>query len=55
LVEHLGPDRIVFVGRELTKIYEEGVRGSASDIKAYYAQHPEKIRGEFVVVISGLV
>lgn len=53
LVEHLAEDRLVFVGRELTKIYEEGVRGSPKEIQEYYVQHPDKVRGEFVVIVSG--
>ncbi len=54
LEEHLGSDRAVFVGRELTKVFEEGVRGSAKEVREYYRQHLDKVRGEFVVVVSGL-
>ncbi len=54
LSTHLTDDRIVFVGREMTKVFEEGVRGSAKDVERYYQENPDKIRGEFVLVVSGL-
>ena len=47
------PDRPVAVCRELTKVYEEVVRGSASELaERYAAQAP---RGEVVLVIGGAV
>ena len=47
------PDRPVAVCRELTKVYEEVVRGSASELaERYGAQAP---RGEVVLVIGGAV
>ena len=45
------PDRPVAVCRELTKVYEEVVRGSASELAARYAE--EAPRGEVVLVIGG--
>lgn len=48
--ESLG-DRQVCVAREITKIYEEFFRGTASAALAYYTQRPP--RGEVVVLISG--
>ena len=47
------PDRPVAVCRELTKVYEEVVRGSASELAARYAS--EAPRGEVVLVIGGAV
>jgi 16S rRNA (cytidine1402-2'-O)-methyltransferase len=49
--EFMGPDRQVCVARELTKMYEEYKRGTASEVKAYYEAHPPK--GEIVIVIEG--
>jgi 16S rRNA (cytidine1402-2'-O)-methyltransferase len=47
------PDRPVAVCRELTKVYEEVVRGSASELaQRYGADAP---RGEVVLVIGGAV
>jgi 16S rRNA (cytidine1402-2'-O)-methyltransferase len=45
------PGRRVCVARELTKIYEEFVRGSAEDVLAHYQANPP--RGEIVVLIAG--
>lgn len=51
LVEHCGPDRTVSVSRELSKKFEETVRGTAASVKAHFEAHPPK--GEFVVVVGG--
>lgn len=53
LAGYLEEDRKVVVARELTKIYEEVVRGSAKEVKEYFEKNKDKIRGEFVVIISG--
>ena len=47
----LDPERPVAVCRELTKIHEEIVRGSASELARRYADEPP--RGEVVLVIGG--
>lgn len=49
--EFFGAERDVCVVRELTKIYEEYKRGTATEVKNYYEQHPPK--GEIVVIIDG--
>lgn len=41
----------VTIGRELTKMFEQVLAGSIDEIIGYYEQHPEKIKGEFVVLI----
>ena len=48
-----GADRQAFVGRELSKMHEQCVQGSLSDIEENLdsASIPEK--GEFVIVVSG--
>jgi len=46
----LDPDRQVAVCRELTKLHEEVVRGSAAELAARYAQ--EVPRGEIVLVVG---
>ncbi len=40
----------VMVARELTKIHEEFVIGSPADLLAHFAAHPDRLRGEFVVI-----
>lgn len=52
LEEVLGEDREVVVARELTKIHEETVRGSAAEVKVYFEENSDKVRGEFVVIIG---
>ncbi len=52
LKEHLKENRKVAVARELTKIYEEVVQGSIGEVRAYFDNDPDKIRGEFVVIVS---
>lgn len=45
-------ERPVFVARELTKVYEEHLRGSAADI-AVRLERRSEIKGELVLVIAG--
>lgn len=44
-------DRQVSVSRELTKMFEETVRGSLSEVIAYFNE--KGVKGEFVVVMAG--
>lgn len=50
-VEFFGADRRGCVCRELSKMYEEIKRGTVSELKEYYTQHPPK--GEIVIVVEG--
>ena len=50
LMEAMGPDRRVCVSRELTKIHEENVRGSLSEVIDYFSQ--KDVKGEIVIVIG---
>lgn len=50
LQEHLGPNRVIVVGRELTKMHEEVFRGTITEAQNYF--HKENIRGEFVILIT---
>jgi 16S rRNA (cytidine1402-2'-O)-methyltransferase len=49
-LSELDPDRPVAVCRELTKVHEEVVRGSAAELAARYADEPP--RGEVVLVVG---
>ena len=49
LLEHLG-DRTTVVGRELTKLYEEVIRGNLSDIIMHFSK--SKVKGEIVIMIG---
>ena len=47
----LGAERRLAVARELTKVYEEIIRGTVAETRAHFAAHPA--RGEITLVIGG--
>jgi 16S rRNA (cytidine1402-2'-O)-methyltransferase len=49
--EFFGENRNVSVSRELTKVFEETIRGTISEIILHFLNHT--IKGEFVIVIEG--
>lgn len=51
LEEFTGGERRLVIGRELTKIHEEFIRGTVTEVKESYAERTPK--GEFVVVLGG--
>jgi 16S rRNA (cytidine1402-2'-O)-methyltransferase len=51
LIDNMGSKRRISVSRELTKIYEETIRGDLSYIFTYFKN--KKLKGEFVIVIEG--
>ena len=51
LAKHLAADRQVVICRELTKVFEEVVSGTAQELLAYFEKNSEKVRGEFVVIV----
>lgn len=53
LSECIVPPRRVAVAREMTKMYEEVVRGDIKEVKNYFGKKKDKIRGEFVVIVEG--
>ncbi|MFZ2831735.1 MAG: 16S rRNA (cytidine(1402)-2'-O)-methyltransferase [Minisyncoccia bacterium] len=53
LEKFCGAERGVIVARELTKIYEEFVRGTIVEVRAHFAENPDRLRGEFVVIVMG--
>ncbi len=50
LRDKIDPERPVAVSRELTKLYEETVKGTLTELITYFEQKP--IKGEFVIVIG---
>ena len=46
------PDRTLVIARELTKMFEEVVRGTVTEVAEYFTTHPDKVRGEFVVMVG---
>lgn len=53
IIEFISADRLVMVGREISKMHEQMVRGTATEVLAYFTAHPDKVRGEIVIVIAG--
>ncbi|MBR6632140.1 MAG: 16S rRNA (cytidine(1402)-2'-O)-methyltransferase [Alistipes sp.] len=51
IAETMGDERRVAVVREITKKFEQTVRGSVKDVLAHFRSHEPK--GEFVIVIAG--
>ncbi len=49
---YLESGRKICIARELTKMYEQKIIGDISTVYTYFLEHPEKIKGEFVVVID---
>ncbi len=45
--------RRILVSREITKIYEEHFIGSPEEVLAHFTDNPDRVRGEFVVVVEG--
>jgi 16S rRNA (cytidine1402-2'-O)-methyltransferase len=50
LEEVCGPDRPVSVSREISKMFEETVRGTLTEVRAHFTEHG--VKGEFVIVLG---
>ncbi len=50
LIQSMQPQRLLVVGRELTKKFEEIVRGSPADLLEHWQNNP--LKGEIVILIS---
>lgn len=51
LSEYMGTDRRVSVSREISKLYEETVRGTLEEVINHFSVN--EARGEFVIVLEG--
>jgi 16S rRNA (cytidine1402-2'-O)-methyltransferase len=51
-ISFFGKERQASVSRELTKMFEENVRGSLEEILNYFANKP--VKGEIVIIVAGL-
>jgi len=50
-IEYFGKDRQCCVSRELTKIFEENIRGTLQEVCGYFK--PKTIKGEIVIIVRG--
>lgn len=55
LIAVLGADKEIVVARELTKTFETFNRGSASDVRAFMLEDSNQQRGEFVLMVRGVL
>lgn len=46
--------REVVIAREITKMFEEFVKGDIDFVKSYFETNKDKIRGEFVVIVDAI-
>ncbi len=53
LSQVLDETRKVVIARELTKLFEEVVRGTAQEVMDHFMNNKDRIRGEFVVIVEG--
>jgi len=51
LVQYFGADRQCSVSRELTKVFEENVRGSLHEVLQHFSE--KSVKGEIVVILEG--
>ena len=51
MVEYFGASRICSVSRELSKLFEENIRGTLEEVYEHFKQKPAK--GEIVIIIAG--
>ncbi|MEA3323513.1 MAG: 16S rRNA (cytidine(1402)-2'-O)-methyltransferase [Patescibacteria group bacterium] len=50
LLQEIAPQIQIILGRELTKMHEEIVRGGIDDVIVYFEENKDKIKGEFVII-----
>ena len=51
MTEYFGAERKVSVSREISKLHEETIRGTADEVLKHYESKPPK--GEIVIVVAG--
>jgi 16S rRNA (cytidine1402-2'-O)-methyltransferase len=52
LAESLPSSRRIAVCRELTKMYEATLRGTAVEVRDHFLKNKDQIRGEFVIIVE---
>lgn len=50
-VEYFGPERHISVSREISKLHEETIRGTTTEVLLHFESKPPK--GEIVIVVEG--
>jgi len=52
LLAKFSPKARIVLCREMTKVHEQILRGEIGEIIAYFRDNPDKLRGEFVIVVK---
>ena len=50
IIAYISPDRPIAISRELTKTFEENLRGTAAEMLEHFKNH--KPKGEFVLIVG---
>lgn len=50
MLRELNVEKQVIIGRELTKMFEEIMRGPVGEVLEYFQSRPGKVKGEFVII-----
>lgn len=53
MADAFGPDRLAFIGREMTKLHEQCVRAPLGRLAAMFDAGEMMAKGEFVIVVAG--
>ncbi len=53
MAAHLGADRTIVIGREISKRFESFYRGDAATLRAHLEADSDRQRGEFVIMVEG--
>ena len=51
-LQKFAPDKKVTIARELTKVFEQIIFGTPTEVLKYFTDNSLKVRGEFVVIVS---
>jgi 16S rRNA (cytidine1402-2'-O)-methyltransferase len=51
LLQSMDAEKNIILGRELTKMFEEIVRGKTEDALKYFSENPGKVKGEFTIIV----
>ena len=52
IIEHCGPERRVCIAREISKLHEEILQGTATELLDNF-ENRQSIKGEFVIIVGG--
>lgn len=50
MLKNFAPEKKIILGRELTKMFEEIIRGDAQEVLEYFQKNENKIKGEITII-----